>query len=225
MSDSSTDLFPRFRSARRADAGSRGPFPEWTTADTIALLGRDEPALTAFVATAAATSFEAGAFFPLPPTGSVSLAGLNGRGGWAEDWPGFESLAAFAYDWLGRLYVLESAKGPVGSVVARVEPEIGELTETGVPLGEFLNEFLVDDFDDVVATGLRSEYLGSGRPKPGPGQIVGYEVPLFLGGSDSIENMAPVDFRVYLSLSGQLATQANAVTPGSRVGRVNLSRD
>ena len=127
MSDSSTNRFARFRAAHQPDPWAAGPFSEWTGADTESLLGWPDAAFTAFVRTAATTSFDQGTFCVLPPSGDLSLRGWNGVGGWKDDWPDFADAVAFAYDWAARLYVLDAPSAGGSRTVARLEPETGGL--------------------------------------------------------------------------------------------------
>jgi Domain of unknown function (DUF1851) len=51
-------------------------------------------------------------------------------------------------------------------------------------------------------------------------QCVGYQVPLFLGGKDSLENLEITDLDVYWSLSGQLRQGTWVLPPGTAVVQV-----
>lgn len=56
-----------------------------------------------------------------------------------------------------------------------------------------------------------------------PGQLYGYSVlPVFEGGSFSVENMLPVDAAAHYTLSGELLRAAARRRPGEALGAVSL---
>ena len=55
-----------------------------------------------------------------------------------------------------------------------------------------------------------------------PDVCVGYEIPLFLGGRDEVDNLAPVDLWAYWSISGQLLMQTLGRDPGTPISAVTI---
>ena len=204
------------------DPGSLRSSELWTDAATRELLGYDFPTLTTFVGSVTG-SHGGSSFHPLLPDGKPPLVAWNDSGGWRADWPGFEDVVAFAYDWLGRLYVLESTKFADGEpTVSRIEPGIGELRSSGLGFTTFVGDALGERAADTLALDYLADYLESGRGPLSDGKVAGFTIPLFLGGLDDVPNLTPSDLAVYVSLSGQLAQQAPAI--GSKVRRVRLTK-
>lgn len=51
----------------------------------------------------------------------------------------------------------------------------------------------------------------------------GYKVPLFLGGSDSVDNLDLQDLAVYVSLSGQMYTQSRKYPLSTNIRGVSIT--
>jgi hypothetical protein len=68
--------------------------------------------------------------------------------------------------------------------------------------------------------GRRLQLSYSGSVPLGFDQCVGYDVPLFLGGADTIENLHVEDIDVYWSLTAQLRAATRNVPPGTPISGV-----
>ncbi|WP_431278627.1 T6SS immunity protein Tdi1 domain-containing protein [Leifsonia poae] len=53
-------------------------------------------------------------------------------------------------------------------------------------------------------------------------ECVGYEVPLFLGGGDEIDNLQVADMEVYWTLTGQLRVATHDLRPGRSVSEIGM---
>ena len=62
--------------------------------------------------------------------------------------------------------------------------------------------------NDALASDLFSQWLESGGVAPQHDPCIGYKVPLFLHGSDTVDNLEVTDMDVYWSICGQ-ALHAN----------------
>lgn len=116
-----------------------------------------------------------------------------------------ERILVFGYDWLGRHFALDSGR-LAGSkrLVLMLEPGAGEAMEIPVPIVQFHNEELVEYRDEALAFSFYKEWRKL-DPSPIPhDKCVGYKIPLFLGGADTIDNLEVTDLDVYVSLCGQL---------------------
>lgn len=160
----------------------------------------------------------------LRPGGNPDLVRWNAADGWRLDWPEAEGLVAFAYDWLGRLYGLDrlGAWGRAGHVV-RLVPGTGDIEAADIALSDFLYSKLPADHEDLPSEAYWRDWLSVGGRPLATDECVGYRVPLFLGGEDDVPNLEIVPLRSYLSLCGQLASQA--VDDGAIVECVDLVDD
>jgi hypothetical protein len=130
-----------------------------------------------------------------------------------------ERLHPFAYDWLGRHFALDTGR-TLGGVpqVMMLEPGTGEALEIPVDFIRFHNEELVDFAEPALAVDFfsqwRADAVAAGLDRS---ECVGYRVPLFLGGTDSVDNLERCDMAVYWSLCTQLLAAARSAEPGTRV--------
>lgn len=97
-----------FDTAFRPDAARTATAP-WDERQTQRLFGSGSALLTEFFASHASPEYNGGLLRLALPGGSPDLDAWNGPDGWKVDWPGARSLAAFAYDWLGRIYAVDGA--------------------------------------------------------------------------------------------------------------------
>jgi hypothetical protein len=136
-----------------------------------------------------------------------------------EGFPEFASRAVpFAIDWIGRLVAIDQARPP-GLVL--IEPGSADAFEIEESLRDYFNVDLVDDPDTFLATDLFREWHASGGGLPGPGQCVGFKVPLFLGGAGAATNLEVTDLQVYWSFSAQLRAQTRGLARGTQVRGVS----
>jgi hypothetical protein len=133
-------------------------------------------------------------------------------------------IRAFGRDWLGRVFAVDGKRVDDGEpLVLMFEPGSGDVLEIPIGFAEFHEAELVDQADAVVAEGFFTEWLASpGGREPGDDECIGYKVPLFLGGSDVISNLEPVDAWIYWSMSSQLLERARALPRGTAVRRVGF---
>jgi hypothetical protein len=113
----------------------------------------------------------------------------------------------FAYDRLGRQFALdferEKSDEPAISIVDFVDHEIYEIPED---LMGFHNDTLDIDSEPAVASSLFAEWAAQ-NPQALPlkrNQIVGYRIPLSLGGKHEVANMVVEDMDVSLEFERQI---------------------
>jgi hypothetical protein len=205
-----------------ADPIGDGPPNAWTPELTRAIVGRESPFFTEFMRDAAWTSYNRGIwrfFLPVNP----DFAYWTTRGGWADDWPKYRGISLFGVDWLGRLVGVDGRKGrPSGSEVVRLEPAMGELLMTDGTVEEFLTRDLVDEYDDTLSADLFVDWLATSPPPLVPDRCVGFRQPLVLGGTDDLDNLETTSLKVYVSISGQIATQVAGLKPGTKISGVKF---
>ena len=130
--------------------------------------------------------------------------------------------SCFAYDWLGRIFALDSARSAAGrTALLMLEPGTGAALEIPCNLSTFHEGELIDYREAVLADSFYANWLAAGGTIPDPHHCVGYKVPLYLGGKDLLENLELSDLDVYWHLSAQLISKAKGLPLGTRV-RVKL---
>ena len=117
-------------------------------------------------------------------------------------------LVCFGFDWLGRHFALD--KGRIENnqmLILLIEPGTGEAFEIPANFKNFHNNELVDYQNDALSYNFYNEWLESTGLIPDHQQCIGYKIPLFLGGNDTIENLELIDMDVYWSICGQTLNQ------------------
>lgn len=109
------------------------------------------------------------------------------------------------------------------SGVLLLEPGTGEILEIPTAIARFHEEELVLRSNAALASNFFAEWRGAGQPGPAFHESVGYRVPLFLGGVDSVENLEITDSEVYWEITSQLLERVRHLSPGTRVGTVNIA--
>lgn len=158
---------------------------------------------TALAASFAGCSFENGLYRLHDATsGPRALAWI------VEAFPEFAGRACpFAYDWLGRQFAIDAARQEAGQpLVLVLEPGTGEALEIPVTFLAFHDEELVEYRDAALASAFFDAWAQAHAADVpiARGSCVGYRVPLFLGGRDSVDNLELIDIDVYWTICGQL---------------------
>lgn len=141
-----------------------------------------------------------------------------------EVFPEFgDDLSPFGMDWQGRMLALDRGRVVDGEPqVMLLEPGTGQALEVPFGLETFHEQELVENPEPALLPSVFEEFS---RRQPdrvplGPGQVVGYSVPLFLGGRDDYDNYEVSDWDVYWTLLGQLKARTAGLPEGSPVRRV-----
>ncbi len=131
--------------------------------------------------------------------------------------PEFEKrVTAFAFDWLGRHFVVDHQRKENNKpLILLLEPGAGEAMQIPVPIEAFHNSELTEFVDDALA----AQFFGRWRTKDSSNikfdKCVGYKVPLFLGGSDTVENLELTDMSIYTEICGQLRNKIRTLPEGA----------
>ncbi|MBM6403443.1 DUF1851 domain-containing protein [Phycicoccus sp. CSK15P-2] len=130
-------------------------------------------------------------------------------------------LTCFGYDWLGRQFATDAARGSDGDPeVMLFEPGTGEALEIPVPFSRFHDEELVDYTEEALARTFFDQWRHSGGSVPTVAECVGYKRPLFLGGQDVVANVELSDLDVYWTIMGQLRRQVRGLPEGTPITEV-----
>ena len=137
-------------------------------------------------------------------------------------WPWAARLLPFAYDWMGRVYGLDTTRTVDGlALVSRVEPDVGEILESDIPFDEFVADQFGADAEATLAIDFFDEWQAAGGRPLDIRECAGFRIPLFLGGTEDIAKFEIVDVDVYLTITGQLAGQTTGMEPGTRIDHVS----
>ncbi|MFF1531071.1 T6SS immunity protein Tdi1 domain-containing protein [Cellulomonas sp. NPDC058312] len=206
-------MFERFRAqyAPLRDPGTAGS--AWDHASFAAVEGYGE-----FMAEFAGASFGDGLYrVHDAQTGPEALALV------AEAFPEFaERVCPFGYDWLGRQLAIDSGRIHAGQpLVLLLEPGTGEALEIPLPFSALHEEELIEYADAALAAAFFRAWSESDQSGPlRRDQCVGYQVPLFLGGQDEVENLEISDVDVYWSICGQLRRGVLKLPSGTSVNQI-----
>lgn len=131
--------------------------------------------------------------------------------------PEFEGrITCFGFDWLGSTFALD-AKRPEDGLhgVVMFEPGTGEALEIPANLLSFHDSGLLEFGEAALAISFYTKWRESGGVAPNFDQCIGYKKPLFLGGSDEVDNLEATEVEVYWHLIGQLIRKAKGLPEGT----------
>jgi len=133
-------------------------------------------------------------------------------------------IICFAYDWLGRHFAIDFARQKNNNpLILLLEPGAGESMQIPVSIIDFHNDELVNYTNDALAIDFFEEWFGKNNKEIKPHKCIGYKIPLFLGGTDTIDNLELIDIDVYLHLCGQLRQKAIALPDGTIIHNITIS--
>lgn len=129
-----------------------------------------------------------------------------------EMFPGLGPIEFVAQDWTGRQYALD------GGVVL-FDPGTAEAT---VYPYESVDEAVAEDRSFFLLPEFHAEWQAT-HPEPVPDDhCVGFQIPLFIGGMDAVENLVVISTWVYWSLTGQMWQQVKDLPPGTPISGVRV---
>ncbi|MDH5601354.1 MAG: DUF1851 domain-containing protein [Gammaproteobacteria bacterium] len=116
-----------------------------------------------------------------------------------------DRIICFGYDWLGRHFALDKSRVEKDQMlVLLLEPGTAEVMQIPANYSAFHNDELVHYQNEALASEFYSDWIHSSGEIPSNNQCIGYKVPLFLNGSDTIDNLELSDMEVYWSICGQI---------------------
>ena len=141
-----------------------------------------------------------------------------------DAFPGFVGrVIPFGFDWLGRVFALDSTRHVNGiSAVVMLEPGTGEALEIPCGVVALHNVELIQYREEALAESFYKQWRATGGAIPRVGQCIGYQQPLFLGGTDATDNLELVGLDVYWELAAQLLSATRDLPVGTRVNVFNI---
>jgi hypothetical protein len=181
------------------------------------------PRFVEFLTRSVYPSYERGVLRLFLPGGRPDIGSANALDGWIRDWPDAVGLWAFAYDWLGRVFLADPAGvwTEAGGVV-RLVPGSGDIEvpdDPALTVDRFLFDILPSEWRDWLSADYFDDWRRSGHGLD-PTQCIGYRVPLLLGGEDDLPNLEAVNLLTYLSVSGQVVAQVGGLPDGTAIDRI-----
>jgi hypothetical protein len=129
----------------------------------------------------------------------------------------------FGYDWMGRHFCLSTKDR---NKIFMFDPATKEDFVLEQDLINFHNYDLVDDREAMLSESTFKTVLSSlSLEKIGYDDCLGYKVPLFLNGNDSIENYEKVDLEVYWDILKQLYNQIKDLPAGTPISSIRIERN
>jgi hypothetical protein len=132
------------------------------------------------------------------------------------------NVECFACDWLGRLFALDSRRRVHGQPgVLMLEPGTGQALEIPANFLTFHCSELIEFADAALAREAYGEWRRMDARPLKSTECVGYKVPLFLGGGDTVDNMERTDMKVYWEICTQLLNQTRRLPDGTPISKVS----
>lgn len=123
----------------------------------------------------------------------------------------------FAFDWLGREMAVRMTSVNDQAKVIVVDPGAGEYLDPSMMLGDWHDALASDDDPIAYSFYLEWRSLHPAVGELGFNDVVGYKVPLFLGGEDEVSNLEVCDREVYFEICTQLARGVKHLPEGQTV--------
>lgn len=132
-------------------------------------------------------------------------------------------ITVFACDWLGRYFAVDSRRTDSGfPEILMLETGAGEAMQIPVGIHIFHSEELVEYTEDALAANFFAQWKSISSEVIDLSSCVGYKIPLFLGGADTVENLELIDRAFYTDICGQLRRQTLELKDGQSIGQVKI---
>lgn len=139
-------------------------------------------------------------------------------------YPSFSNrFCCFGYDWLGRQFSVDVQRlCNQEPLVLMFDPGTGEVLEIPVNFQEFHENELIDYAEECLAKNFFLDWRANSKSTLLCNQCAGYKVPLFLGGSDEINNLEIIDLDVYWHITTELLRQVEDLPVGTNITQIEL---
>ena len=106
--------------------------------------------------------------------------------------------------------------------VLMLEIGAGEALNIPASISDFHNVELVECTNEALALSFFEEWKTLNPQKISYDQCIGYKVPLFLGGSDTVDNLEAIDLSVYVEICGQLRNKVQTLQNGQTLRNITI---
>jgi hypothetical protein len=144
----------------------------------------------------------------------------------AEEFPSFrEQITCFGFDWLGRQFALDANRREGAEpLVLMFEADTAKALKIPTTFNQFHDVEIIEYPDPALAIEFFRQWQQANHDsKPlKHEECVGFKVPLFLGGSDTVDNLELTNLQVYWSLTGQLWRATRPLPAGTPIRDVQI---
>lgn len=134
-------------------------------------------------------------------------------------------VVPFGFDWLGTQLAIDLGRRVNGQPqIMMLEPGTGEALEIPASFVQFHEETIPHTPDAALARDFFSQWLSTQSTKLPLAfeECVGYRIPLFLGGVDTVENLERQDIEVYWTIAGGLISGVRGLPDGTPITQVRI---
>lgn len=133
---------------------------------------------------------------------------------------GYRKLIPFGFDWMGRQFAIHENRK---NIILMFDPATGEDFELNQSLISFHNQDLVLEREALLAEQLFEETITSlGIKEVNYNDCIGYKIPLFLNGSDALDNCEISNMEVYWEMQCQIYLQIKDLPPGTKINSIKI---
>lgn len=134
-------------------------------------------------------------------------------------------LIPFSSTWHGDLFCFDLSTPPEREPTIRMlEPGTGKLLKTANTFEEFICHTLIEKREAALVESFYKQWLVIGGKVPSFSQCVGYRLPLFLNGRDTVDNLEIVNQPVYIDICGSLFSQTATLPIGTSIAEFIKAR-
>lgn len=131
-------------------------------------------------------------------------------------------VRCFGRDWLCNQFCLDRQRMEKGeALVLLFELGTGQVLKIPNTFETFHSDLLIEDAGAALAENFFGRWRATDSRPLAANECVGYEIPLFLGGKDELENLQRLDSAVYWGLTAQLLQRTRQLPVGTKVRGVS----
>jgi len=132
----------------------------------------------------------------------------------------YSKIVPFGYDWMGRQFAVDPTRE---NYILMFDPATAEDFELNQSLTLFHNEDLIDERETFLAEHLFNEVIKFlGINEISYHDCAGYKTPLFLNGSDALNNYEISNMEVYWEMQRQIYHQIKDLPPGTKINSIRI---
>jgi len=134
-----------------------------------------------------------------------------------EYFPGYvNKVYPFGFDWMGRQFSIDRTR----ELIFMFDPATMEDFVLHKTINTFHNE---DLSNNLLSSELFNSILTFNKiAELDDESCFGYDIPLFLGGKDDLENYQRQDMEVYWDITNQLYNKIKDLPKGTKIGKITL---
>jgi hypothetical protein len=132
----------------------------------------------------------------------------------------YKKIIPFGYDWMGRQFAIDMNRA---NYILMFDPATAEDFELKGSLASFHNQDLVHEREPLLAERLFNQVIMSlGIDDINYNDCAGYKVPLFLNGSETLDNYEISNMEVYWEIQCQIYIQIKNLPPGTKIDSIKI---